>query len=407
MKKRVVQRIGFILTFAVLFSIIIFNASAALDNRSVIEIVPNTISNSATDDLVSSNGAFSEEQMNIIALQQPAITAHEEFQENLPWDNELGDYIYPSTFAGAYLEKETFKLCIALTDCSDEVKAEYNKYFSDPSIVTYVQVDFSYNDLLEVKEEIKSTYDDVNYIGIDEEKNVVSVGLSNAEAIQEMSKISTQSQKPIEIFYEEPITLNAKELRGGDAVQSFGYKFTLGICGTYDQKDAILLCGHLLSENDGIYFPNIFNNIATVVQTKFENDKFYDYGIATIRDGANVTLTNKVLNNALYTTITESKPSKPLIGSQVCRYGATTGFAVYSIANNNAEITVDNLETSIKIKGLIACSLGSIGERSKDGDSGGPYYAGHTFYGTHTGGGELYDYFSPIYGVPGFIVKTS
>lgn len=203
MKKRVVQRIGFILTFAVLFSIIIFNASAALDNRSVIEIVPNTISNSATDDLVSSNGAFSEEQMNIIALQQPAITAHEEFQENLPWDNELGDYIYPSTFAGAYLEKETFKLCIALTDCSDEVKAEYNKYFSDPSIVTYVQVDFSYNDLLEVKEEIKSTYDDVNYIGIDEEKNVVSVGLSNAEAIQEMSKISTQSQKPIEIFYEE------------------------------------------------------------------------------------------------------------------------------------------------------------------------------------------------------------
>ena len=66
--------------------------------------------------------------------------AYSEFLTQLPIDED-GDYVYPSTFSGAYLDEETYALCIALTDCSDDVQEQYDHFFSDPSIVVYKEAE--------------------------------------------------------------------------------------------------------------------------------------------------------------------------------------------------------------------------------------------------------------------------
>lgn len=210
MKKRTIRNWGIALILLLLSGIVMLTASAVSNTPQAVDVTLNEkLATSAPTNEISE-----EELMNIIESQQPAITAHEEFQENLVWDNELGDYLYPDTFAGAYLDKETFQLCVALTDCSEKIKAEYNKYFSDPAVVSYVEAEYSYNDLLAIKEEVKASCDNITSIGINQRKNIVSVGLSSEASVQNMSQSAARSAMPIEVYYEGSGVLDSIELRG-------------------------------------------------------------------------------------------------------------------------------------------------------------------------------------------------
>lgn len=273
MKKRTIRNWGIALILLLLSGIVMLTASAVSNTPQAVDVTLNEkLATSAPTNEISE-----EELMNIIESQQPAITAHEEFQENLVWDNELGDYLYPDTFAGAYLDKETFQLCVALTDCSEKIKAEYNKYFSDPAVVSYVEAEYSYNDLLAIKEEVKASCDNITSIGINQRKNIVSVGLSSEASVQNMSQSAARSAMPIEVYYEGSGVLDSIELRGGD---SFG-PVTLGVCGTFNGTPALLTCGHgPMGEGDGI----ILNStaLATVTKVQWANNQPFDYAIITI-----------------------------------------------------------------------------------------------------------------------------
>ena len=118
MKKRTIRNWGIALILLLLSGIVMLTASAVSNTPQAVDVTLNEkLATSAPTNEISE-----EELMNIIQSQQPAITAHEEFQENLVWDNELGYYLYPDTFAGAELDKETFQLCVALTDCSEKIR---------------------------------------------------------------------------------------------------------------------------------------------------------------------------------------------------------------------------------------------------------------------------------------------
>ena len=211
MKKRRIRNLGLALVLLLLSGIIVLTASAMPGAPQATDAASN-----GEPVIMKPISEMSDEELeDFFELKQAAIAAHEEFQEKLVWDDELGDFLYPDTFAGAYLNQETCKLCVALTDCSDEVKAEYDKYFSDPSVITYVEAEYSYNDLLALKEEIKSTYDNYTSIGISQKKNVVRVGLPDEETIQRMSAIAMHSAMPVEAYYNEPVVAYANELRGG------------------------------------------------------------------------------------------------------------------------------------------------------------------------------------------------
>jgi len=401
MKKRVIYRLSFALILLLLSGIIMLTVSAVSSTPQT----DDTVSNEEPIIAEPGNEISDEELANFMELKQPAITAHEEFQEKLVWDDELGDYLYPDTFAGAYLDKETFKLCVALTDCSAQVKAEYDKFFSDPSVITYVEANYSYNDLLEVKEEIKSSYDNYACIGISQSKNVVRVGFSDEATIQEISNVAARSAMPVEVYYSEPAIAYTSELRGGDRLDDR----TVGVCGTYNGRNAILTCGHGGTYvGQEIYFDG--NPIpVTVERVQYADGKSFDFAIAIVYSDSGLTLTNKVINDVKYadgslgsTTITGIKTGFPTEGD-MCKYGATSKFGVYSILESNIEVSYE----TTKIGGLVSCAY-TRGSRALPGDSGGPVYSGHTFYGTISGGNDTQMYFSPICGVPSaFSVKTS
>lgn len=335
-----------------------------------------------------------------LSAQEPAQNAYTEFLLQLSQDQN-GDFLYPSTFSGAYMDKETFKLCIALTDTSAAVVDEYDKMFSDPSVVVYKKATYSYNELLEMQRDIEEEYDCITSIGIDEEENVVDVRVSDISLVDGASPSPASLDAevlPIQISYDSGIQSCADLLRGGDGVTGY----TIGMCGTYNGSDALLLCGHGLSKNDSITYNG--NDIATVVKVQYNDGQKYDYAIATIDSGADVTMSNRVINAVNYTTITSALSSLPAKNTIVCRYGKNSGFATYTVENNNRTVIVDE---TVTIKGLVEC-LRESGSKTVKGDSGGPYYAGHVFYGVTHGYGDTYEYYSPISGVTSlFSVKTS
>lgn len=144
---------------------------------------------------------YSQKEIEIMnAYQPPAITSYDEFQEQLDWDDTRG-YLYPDTFAGAWVDRENWLLCMALTDCSAKVTAEYDKYFSRPDAVVYVQAEHSYNDLWDLKEEITASCDGWSRAGVDERNNVVSIGAATDEAIRHIRE--QYAGLPVEVYYQE------------------------------------------------------------------------------------------------------------------------------------------------------------------------------------------------------------
>ena len=198
---------------------------------------------------------------------------------------------------------------------------------------------------------------------------------------------------------------------GGDKL----YDRTVGICGTYNGRDAILTCGHGGTYvGQELYFEG--NSVPVRVErVRFANNASFDYAIATVFSDSGLTLTNKVINDVKYsngnlgsTTITSTKPGFPTEGD-VCKYGATGKFGVYSITDSKIGVSMYDQATNKDyfINGLIECTY-VRGNKVAPGDSGGPVYSEHVFYGTISAGNGTTVYYSPISGViSDFRVKTS
>lgn len=108
--------------------------------------------------------------------QQDAVDAHRAFLSSLA-QTESGEYRYPETYGGAYLEKETGRLCLLLTDCSPETRAGYDRRFPDPEIVCYREVRYSYRELEALRTEAAACCEGLTIIGIDVPNNAVSLGV--------------------------------------------------------------------------------------------------------------------------------------------------------------------------------------------------------------------------------------
>lgn len=385
----------------ILSSIFIFTAHAVAKDSHEIEIYSN-------EDLME---GLDEDIARMLVSQEPAQEAYSEFLTQLPIDEE-GDYVYPSTFSGAYLDKETYELCIALTDCSDDVQEQYDHFFSDPSIVVYKEAEYSYNELKEIENILLESYRDTCEIGISQKENVVKVGI-----IYDTTQICSEVDPELPVVFYQQNRVKTAALQGGDYIlnKNNGYSFTLGMCGTYNGKNAILLCGHGMKVGDKITYDG--KEIATVVKVQFADNQKYDYAIATINSGANVVMSNKVLNDVNYTTITSALSNMPLEDSLVCKYGQTQGFGVYRIEEIGISVPVESGSSGVivDIGGLVKCNHFRENWTEK-GDSGGPCYSGHILYGTISSFMERnlesapFDdmYFSPISGVTSsFRVKTS
>lgn len=93
---------------------------------------------------------ISDEVLEQIEKEEPAIAAYEEIMEGLgivlPSDSEYPNY--PIEHGGAYYQDE--KLHICLTENTAENQQKYLLLTSDESVVRFETVEYFYNDLYEI-----------------------------------------------------------------------------------------------------------------------------------------------------------------------------------------------------------------------------------------------------------------
>lgn len=196
----VYKKMGMLCFFIILSGFLIFTVYAMVDDNHAIGIYSN-------EDLME---GLDEDIVKALVSQEPAQEAYSEFLTQLPIDEE-GDYVYPSTFSGAYLDRETYELCIALTDGSDDVQEQYDHFFSDPSIVVYKEAKYSYNELKEIENILLASYSHTCEIGISEKRNVVEVGI-----IYDTTQICSEVDPELPVVFYQSNEVKLAALQGDD-----------------------------------------------------------------------------------------------------------------------------------------------------------------------------------------------
>lgn len=349
------------------------------------------------EEMFFSNTYPTDEQVEAeIEQQQPAIDAYWSMLDS--FEQEFGEGNYPENYAGAFIT-EDYKLCILLTENTPQIREMYEYFCADSSNIIFGDAEYSYETL----EDAFATLEVDNIVGftsayIDIVNNDIKVGVRSDIATYALS-----ADPIIDYIYEQPGGTESTELYGGTALVDY----TLGGCGSYQGKNAVVLCGHSLSVGDSLRLLSTNTAFAKVVIQQFATDENYDYAVATINTGASVTLSNKVKNSVGYTTITSQARNVPPVGTTVCMYGQADGFGVGKVTATSS--VLNDSRTGVVCYGLVKCRWNEGQEAYGGGSSGGPVYAEYVFYGTYSGsnttGGDFW--FSPISYVPGFTIKTS
>lgn len=370
----------------------------------------------------------------IIAAEQPLVDAYQNMLETFVNDNGVVEY--PATYAGAFIEDGVLHINII-----EGSTPTYVLQRNETDKISIHEVPYSYNALQELSSEIVSlNIPNVTSVGVSDRDNEVHIGInkntfSNSKSEEAFlnsiedkvksairlkcatdNKIVPYEDFPIECYLEEPASVSATTLQGGIPITNAdnGYGFSLAICGTYygndpSGEDAILTCGHDMSVGDTIKVSG--TTLGEIQSRMFTAGERYDYGIATISNSSAFTSTNRVLNNSNYTTITDIARSNP-VGTTVCKYGRN-GFANAVIIYSDRSVNYNNIGY---IHGLVHCTVESayVGYCG-GGDSGGSIYRGHDFHGIYSGDNRspitatnaTKFYYTPVYGVPNFSVRTS
>ena len=348
-----------------------------------------------------------------IAKEQPAIEAYNEIMDaldiSMPHENDYPNY--PKEYGGSYYKDE--KLYICLVENTKENQSKYLSFVENPAIIEFEEVKNSYNDLCVLKEQIASN-EAVSYtsVQVNVYENKVVVGVSEdcksqtyATNISRLQALSYSDAESMIAYSVEPIASStATEVKGGEGIN--GLSFTIGICGTYNGSNAILTAGHALTLNATYKYRYTNTTLGTAVYKRYADNQYYDIGVIQLT--SNYTVSNKVLNNSNYTTITSIVVS-PLVGTTLCKYGVASGFTTGEISATN--VTSNYLESDgsyTNVKGLVKVNLPNGGIAR--GDSGGPLYTNHVLYGINSGGdvtNQTYCYMTPLAAASGFVVKTN
>lgn len=328
-------------------------------------------------------------------------------------------YVYPDEYAGAYIED--LKLYICVTQLNDNIKNNYFSSAKTTNNIEFVVKPYSLNDLNILISQIEtSNIDNISTICVIQKNNSIRIGTSNTDINsfekQLLSSLPAPSRNqiqaktlPIEIVYSPQLNLELPDkqdstivptalpsLVGGIKLSlSDGSYFSLGLCGKYNGKPAILTCGHMQTVGSSVYVNS--QKIGAFVKVNWPTSGYYDYGIIELTSAASQFSTNKVKTASSTQAITSTNYSS-VEGMSIQRYGCRTGYGTGTVSATNMSVTYGGHLIHGLVEVGTATSINS-------GDSGGSVYSGNKFYGVIKGhnGSNLF-YYSPSGVVSGFSV---
>ena len=370
--------------------------------------------------------------------QSYALNAYKKLSELFSTENgEI--YQYPEEYGGEFIENGI--LYIYLVNADSDTKEKYLEATGNSDYVQYLDGEYSLEYLERFNELAGKLCDEYNIsgYGTDRKQNRFVIRIHSPEtdkkneapekkygqlsADETIRSLSVLLNDPAICFEEWDLSELYTNLYGGQSLSSS----TIGIGGTYNGNDAILVAGHSYNPNGNVSSSNVAvyngsgNQIATTAYTNFYYGCLGDFAIAECKTG--YLSTNRVygISSATYRQIngTAYSGSTP-VGTIVYKYGMFGGYAIGTISYLNQTV-VYKPSTYVQVCGLNFFTISlSQGYDTGAGDSGGPVYisnSGYKLVGTISGGPASNDtaqlvktiYYSPIYYAEyaGFTVKTS
>ncbi|WP_459130166.1 chymotrypsin family serine protease [Guggenheimella bovis] len=336
--------------------------------------------------------------------QQPAYRATIAFYEKFDKDSN-GLEIYPDDYCGGYYSPEDKKFHIKLLNFDN---LNHYKNMANSEYIAFELGNNSYNDLLSLGKEIPAVDSGYEFHGIDEKENLAVFAKKPSSAPKTIKSISSISNAQLKAALMEvkeldqailklPVLLEdyseieqETSLMGGQNIVNpdASLSCTLGICGYWNGKEAILTAGHCGTPKQSVTFNG--TKIGQFVESVNNTSIGKDYGIVYLTTRA-YPISAKVLSQTSTTgTVTISDTALVKMGYKLRKYGYVSGEAL-------VEVVRATPGTIYKAKVLSGTST--------KGDSGGPYHTSlstggpRVFVGIHSASdisnGVRYVYFTP------------
>lgn len=336
-------------------------------------------------------------------MQEEATQAYSELR-SLFGISELGMDIFPDDYAGAWIEDDL--LIVGLT--SFESIEKYNDVLDGFDCVQYVEMQYSLNELYEIRDNMyEQIKDDIEiscfYVHV-ASNNIVYEVLEPVEmaeqkignklaALRSSATANSDANFVMEnnlfVIVEGNEVINQTDVYGGLKFKDGGGYASVGICGTIHSKEGndypgFITCGHgatVTGEDANVY---IDDDIYGRTFLTMYYDNCYGDWVAVRKTSNSFTQTNKIYGISDYLCKITGTKDEVAPGTIVMKYGYKGKYCTGTVKEN--DITIKN--NGIKITGMTSVSL--ISGVSKSGDSGGPYYisdgmGNYNFLGVHHG----------------------
>ena len=311
------------------------------------------------------------------------MEAHSLLWASFPKDENGWPSSYPEDYAGCYID-EASDLVILLVNPTEKSKEAYKELCGNSSRVKFKAAQYSMEELEGYIAEINGLakkYELVSWY-IDQKNNSISIEVLKQDynAINNLTKsVSAKTYAPFNIVsVAEKAETTATSVYGGmeffsktgnSGVSEFA---TIGVCGRYNGKSAVLTAGHCFyAEGNTMYNRNRTSAMGTVKKKSYQAfTSNGDYAIVELNN--NYTATNQVLGpSGTKISITNYTMNVP-IGTLVMKYGASTGYTTGTVEAINATAEYNKLA----YYGLTRVKMNQVGTSKgiNVGDSGGPVF---------------------------------
>ena len=303
-----------------------------------------------------------------VEKQKHAVAANAALTNSFEMDF-WGNYIYPDSFCGAWIEDEF--LVIALKSLDAAVKQRYEEALTEyENYVQYVERTYSKNELYDlidrVSKEMKQQYgESIQSYSLLEKENRVEIGVSQ-ELLEKIRADGYDNKYAFVIRFTAGSVVNTRTaLKGGMAITNPNAQcsMTLSACGYYGGSNAIVTCGH---GGQSWLDPIKYNGLLIgYIECKQYSDYGYgDYSIIPASAG-NYTTSPTILSY----TVTGWYNSLA-VNTVVKFYGYATGSIGWGqVKDTGAMVYTDDY---IHVRGVhkVEIDHGSVA----NGDSGGPFF---------------------------------
>ena len=306
--------------------------------------------------------------------QEEALEAHSLLWASFPKDENGWPSSYPEDYAGCYID-EASDLIILLVNPTEKSKAAYKELCGGSDRVKFKAAQYSMKELEACEdtamELYESGYDLVSW-GVNEKNNRYRIRVKTENYFSAKSQLNRSNNlSPIVI---EPtdtsIEPTATNLYGGQKCVTSKGNGTIGIGGTYNGKDAILIAGHCVSSNGDSVYNSANTKLGTVVRRQYNLWQSGDYAIVQLT--SSFKSTNKIwpsFAGAGIISVEGVNPNLP-VGTAIRKYGISSGYSYGTIEDMVTsaiypDCTINNLVSAIMTTGSSSAAV-------LDGDSGGP-----------------------------------